>query len=215
MEELPYLTFAGPVVEPGARRCGHYDYVHVVPKRRAMLAVDLSDVTLDAIADDRAADLARYGASQLTTLTRPPDPVADERIPHPFRPFAVYALVVFVAGKALTAWKTLWARHSRLITFSTSLWAAAKRPRSLGRKALAALLSSSSNHVSSARRGHAAEETVIAFPLDVGRLKSPLHSTLLRGIPIPPGVRSPRLSLCGIVGCVAPGTVKQPTRGIY
>jgi len=78
------------IVEPGAGRPRHYDQVDVVPECRAVLAVDLTDVTLDAIAYDGTADPARYGASHFPTLTSPPDPIADERVPHPLLPFPVY-----------------------------------------------------------------------------------------------------------------------------
>jgi hypothetical protein len=46
-------------------------------------------------------------------------------------------------------------------------------------KAFAAFLPPTPNHIPPADRRHARKETMIAFPLDNGRLKSPLHSDLL------------------------------------
>jgi len=56
---------------------------------------------------------------------------------------------------------------------------ACARQACLCRQALAALLPPAPDYIAPADRRHARQETVVAFALEVGRLKSPFHNSLL------------------------------------
>ena len=145
----------GITITAAATTCYWRDHqVNIIDENATVRAIDFADVTLNAITHHGVADLARYGTPHLSSLTCPPDHVADERAVHPSLTVLVRALEIASSGEALASRKPFFARHNRPITST------------LGGKPLAALLPPAANHIPPAYRRHARQESVVALPLD-------------------------------------------------
>jgi hypothetical protein len=132
-----------------------------------MRPVDFPQVALHAITHDCIADLARYGKTNLPPLTISPGRITDKCAPHPFLPVLVNREVVISSGETFLSRILGFARHNRLITLT------------LRGKPLTALLAAAADHITSTDGRHPRKKPMVAFSLDIGRLKCTLHCSLL------------------------------------
>jgi len=171
-EEIPYRLLTLAVAQPRTAVSSHNHELDIVSKLRTMGPIYFPDITLYAVAHYGAAHLARYGQSQLPTLTCPPDRIAYEIGTDPLFAVFVDGYKLALLGQPLVSRKLLQARHKRLIL---PLYL-------LGRKALATLLPPAPDYFLTTCRRHALQETMVALSLNVGRLKCPFHVKTPRSV---------------------------------
>jgi len=101
------------------RRAARYEHkVNIIRQCATMDAIDFPEISFDSVSRHRTADFARYGTPQLPSLARLPDCVTDKCPANPFPTLGIRTLKVFGMGEMFASREFVFARHSRLITFT-------------------------------------------------------------------------------------------------
>ena len=153
--QLAQRLGTGGVAQPGRRRTRDNNDVHIRGHAAAVRSIDLPDEPLDAVADNGATHLARYGETHSASPPFPPGHITDEFTADAFTARAVYRFEVLASLEPLLLWKTIETRHNGLIALQ------------LGRQPLAASCPPAPYYIASTRRRHPGAKTVIALAPDV------------------------------------------------